>query len=163
RTGGHGGAGDRARGRGEPVRPAPGRLGPGGRGAVVRVGRAGRAGARHRTAGARAGGHEPHHQGRDPRGAGHGHRRVAGARGGAAGEWPAWVSFRVSVQMGFANPASTRIAEQFGANTYNVPTDLSLDQLAAIRAAVDLPIDLYVEVPDDLGGFVRHFEIAEIV
>jgi hypothetical protein len=81
----------------------------------------------------------------------------------AAGELPEGLSFKVSVQMGLANPASIRIVEQFGATTYNVPTDLSLAQLAAIRAAVDLPLDMYIEAPDDLGGFVRHFEIAEIV
>ena len=48
-------------------------------------------------------------------------------------------------------------------DTYNVPTDLTLGQLAAIRAAVDVPLDIYVEAPDDQGGFVRHFEIAELV
>ncbi|HEX5403938.1 MAG TPA: U32 family peptidase [Pseudonocardiaceae bacterium] len=80
----------------------------------------------------------------------------------AAGELPA-LSLKVSVQMGLANPASIRIAEQLGATTYNVPTDLTLAQLAAIRAAVDLPLDIYIESPDDTGGFVRHFEIAEIV
>lgn len=81
----------------------------------------------------------------------------------AAGELPSDFQFKVSVQMGFANPASIRLAEQAGANTYNVPTDLSLAQLAAIRAAIDIPLDIYVEAPDDQGGFVRHFEIAEIV
>ncbi|MQA11937.1 MAG: hypothetical protein GEU98_26035 [Pseudonocardiaceae bacterium] len=81
----------------------------------------------------------------------------------AAGELPAALQFKVSVQMGMANPAAIRHAEQAGASTYNVPTDLSLAQLAAIRAAVDIPLDVYVEAPDDLGGFVRHFEIAELV
>ncbi|MER2093104.1 MAG: hypothetical protein ABS918_10180, partial [Saccharopolyspora rectivirgula] len=65
--------------------------------------------------------------------------------------------------MGLANPAAVRIAEELGADTYNVPTDLDLRQLADIRAATDLPLDVYVEAPDDLGGFVRHFEIGEIV
>ncbi|TLW93208.1 hypothetical protein FFT09_07260 [Saccharomonospora piscinae] len=81
----------------------------------------------------------------------------------AAGELPADLQFKISVQMGLANPASIRIAQHYGADTYNVPTDLTLAQLAAIRAAVDIPLDLYVEAPDELGGFVRHFEIAEIV
>ena len=85
------------------------------------------------------------------------------ARARAAGELPAGMQFKISVQMGLANPASIRIVEGLGADTYNVPTDLTLAQLAAIRAAVDIPIDLYVEAPDDLGGFVRHLEIAEIV
>jgi hypothetical protein len=85
------------------------------------------------------------------------------ARMRAAGELPADLTFKVSVQMGLANPASIRLAEQAGATTYNVPTDLSLAQLAAIRATIDIPLDIYVESPDDLGGFIRHFEIAEIV
>ncbi|NKQ55936.1 hypothetical protein HFP15_23955 [Amycolatopsis sp. K13G38] len=81
----------------------------------------------------------------------------------AAGELPRDLQFKVSVQMGLANPAAIRIAERAGANTYNVPTDLSLAQLAAIRSVIDIPIDIYIEAPDDLGGFLRHFEIAEIV
>lgn len=81
----------------------------------------------------------------------------------AAGELPSELSLKVSVQMGLANPAAIRVAEMLGATTYNVPTDLSMAQLAAIRAAVDLPLDMYVEAPDDLGGFVRQFEIGEIV
>ncbi|MEV4730362.1 U32 family peptidase [Saccharopolyspora sp. NPDC049426] len=80
-----------------------------------------------------------------------------------AGDLPTDLQFKISVQMGLSNPAAVRIAEDLGADTYNVPTDLSLGQLAAIRAATDLPLDIYVEAPDDMGGFVRHFEIAEIV
>jgi len=52
---------------------------------------------------------------------------------------------------------------KLGAGTYNVPTDLDLPKLAAIRAAVDIPLDIYVEVPDGFGGFIRHYEIGEIV
>ncbi len=80
-----------------------------------------------------------------------------------AGELPRDLVIKVSVQMGAANPASIRLQERLGAGTYNVPTDLSLAQLAAVRAAVDLPLDLYVEVPDPFGGFIRHYECAEIV
>jgi hypothetical protein len=80
-----------------------------------------------------------------------------------AGELPANLVCKISVQMGAANPASIRLQEQLGAGTYNVPTDLDLPKLAAIRAAVDIPLDIYVEVPDNFGGFVRHYEIGEIV
>ena len=80
-----------------------------------------------------------------------------------AGELPADLVQKISVQMGAANPASIRLQERLGAGTYNVPTDLDLGKLAAIRSAVDIPLDLYVEVPDNFGGFVRHYEIAEIV
>lgn len=79
------------------------------------------------------------------------------------GVLPEDLKMKVSVQMGLANPASIRIAESIGADTYNTPTDLSLAQLAAIRAAIDIPLDIYIESPDDLGGFVRYYEIAEIV
>ena len=80
-----------------------------------------------------------------------------------AGELPAELVCKISVQMGAANPASIRLQERLGAGTYNVPTDLDLPKLAAIRAAVDIPLDIYVEVPDNFGGFVRHYEIGELV
>ncbi len=80
-----------------------------------------------------------------------------------AGLLPADFQFKISVMMGAANPAAVRRITLLGADTYNVPTDLSLAQLAAIRAAVDIPLDIYIEAPDDVGGFVRHYEIAEIV
>ena len=35
--------------------------------------------------------------------------------------------------------------------------------MAAIRAAVELPLDIYVEVPDDFGGFVRFYEVPEMI
>lgn len=76
---------------------------------------------------------------------------------------PADLMVKVSVLMGMANPVSIRIAEELGAGTYNVPSDLTLPRLAAVRQAVEMPLDLYVEVPDDFGGFVRHYEIPEFV
>ena len=80
-----------------------------------------------------------------------------------AGELPADLAVKISVQMGAANPISVKLLEDLGAGTYNVPTDLTLPQMAAIRAAVDLPLDVYVEAPDDFGGFVRHYEVPELI
>jgi len=80
-----------------------------------------------------------------------------------AGKLPADLVLKVSVQMGAANPISVRWMEQLGAGTYNVPTDLTLPQMAAIRQAVSLPLDIYVEAPDDFGGFIRHYEVPEMV
>src|SRR6266508_2955835 len=54
-------------------------------------------------------------------------------------------------------------AADLGASTLNLPPDLSLAQIAAVRAAVELPIDFYVEAPDTLGGFVRLHEIPELI
>src|SRR5437764_610616 len=59
--------------------------------------------------------------------------------------------------------APVRRLAQLGASTINLPTDLSLAQIAAIRAAVGVPLDLYVEAPDSLGGFVRLHEIPELI
>jgi hypothetical protein len=79
------------------------------------------------------------------------------------GELPPNFVVKVSVQMGAANPISVRWMEQLGAGTYNTPTDLSLPQLAAIRQVIDIPLDIYVEAPDDFGGFVRHYEVPEMI
>jgi hypothetical protein len=79
------------------------------------------------------------------------------------GELPADLQFKISVMMASANPAAIRLMERLGADTFNIPTDLTLAQIAAIRQAVDIPLDVYVEVPDDLGGFVRLYEIPELV
>src|SRR5438046_10741294 len=62
-----------------------------------------------------------------------------------------------------AHPAAARGREQRGASTINLPTDLTLAQIAAIRATVDVPLDVYVEAPDNLGGFVREHEIPALI
>ena len=80
-----------------------------------------------------------------------------------AGDLPQELILKGSVMLGSSNPVSIRLLEQSGLTTFNVPSDLSLAHLAAIRAATTMPIDLYVEVPDDIGGFIRHYEIADIV
>jgi hypothetical protein len=79
------------------------------------------------------------------------------------GELPGDFIFKGSVMLGASNPASITLLERLGLTTFNTPTDLSLAQLAAVRQAVTMPLDIYIEVPDDIGGFVRHYEIAEIV
>lgn len=80
-----------------------------------------------------------------------------------AGELPADLVVKISVQMGAANPISVKLLEEMGAGTYNLPTDLTLPQIAAIRSVVDLPLDVYVEAPDDFGGFMRHYETPELI
>jgi hypothetical protein len=80
-----------------------------------------------------------------------------------AGELPSDLVVKISVQMGAANPISVKLLEQLGAGTYNIPTDLSLPQIAAIRSVIDIPLDIYVEVPDDFGGFIRHYEVPELI
>ena len=81
----------------------------------------------------------------------------------AIGELPADLQAKVSVMLPVANPATAEVVVGLGANTINLPTDLSLSQIAEIRAAVAVPLDIYVEAPDNLGGFVRHHELPRLV
>jgi hypothetical protein len=55
------------------------------------------------------------------------------------------------------------LLERLGADTINLATDLEVGMLAAIRAATKLPLDVYVEAPDDMGGFVRNYLLPDIV
>lgn len=80
-----------------------------------------------------------------------------------AGLLPKDFVVKVSVQMMAANPVSVKIIEDLGADTYNVPTALTLPKLASIRNAINIPIDLYIETPDNFGGFLRYYEIPEII
>ena len=80
-----------------------------------------------------------------------------------AGDLPADFVLKISVTLAAANPATARVLEDLGATSINLPVDLSLPQIAAIRQAIDAAIDFYVEAPDDLGGTVRHYEIPALV
>jgi hypothetical protein len=80
-----------------------------------------------------------------------------------SGDLPAELVVKTSVMLPAANPAAARVLAELGASTLNLPVDLSLAQIASIRAAVDIPLDVYVEAPDDLGGTVRHYEAADLV
>jgi hypothetical protein len=76
---------------------------------------------------------------------------------------PPEMQAKVSVMLPAANPAAGRVLVDLGADTINLPTDLTLAQIAAIRAVVDVPLDVYVEAPDNVGGFVRLHEIPELI
>ncbi len=76
---------------------------------------------------------------------------------------PGDLVLKVSVSLAVANPATARVLEDLGAGSLNLPVDLSLPAIAAIRQAVDVPLDAYVEGPDDFGAPVRHYEIPELV
>jgi len=78
-------------------------------------------------------------------------------------ELPKKLIIKTSVMMAPANPASAKLLESLGANTINIPSDLTLPQIATIRAAIAAPIDFYVEAPDNIGGFIRHFEIPDLI
>lgn len=80
-----------------------------------------------------------------------------------AGQVPSDLVIKISVQLAAANPLAIAVLADEGATTVNVPTDLSLAHLAGIRQHCDVPLDVYVEVPDGFGGFVRHYEIPALI
>src|SRR5256884_3224718 len=71
------------------------------------------------------------------------------------GELPNDMQAKISVMLPAANPASARVLADLGATTLNLPTDLSLPQIAAIRAAAHLPLHIYVQAPAHLAGVRR--------
>ncbi len=81
----------------------------------------------------------------------------------AAGQLPASIVWKVSAVLAPSNPLAFRLLERLGASTINVPSDLTLGQIAEMRAISQLPIDLYVETPDGMGGVVRGHEAAELI
>lgn len=81
----------------------------------------------------------------------------------ADGTLPADLVLKTSVLMPLGNGPTAALYERVGATSLNISTDLSVAQIAEIRAATTSPIDMYVEVPDDQGGSVRMYEVAEIV
>jgi hypothetical protein len=81
----------------------------------------------------------------------------------ADGKLPSSLILKTSVLLPCANPEAARVLERLGAGTINTATDLSPSQLGELRAACSVPLDVYVEVPDDQGGFVRFYEVPEIV
>jgi hypothetical protein len=85
------------------------------------------------------------------------------ARLRAEGVLPPDMQIKVSVLLPIANAGTALVLEGLGASTLNLPPDLSLAQIAAIRTAVGVPIDFYVEAPDTLGGSVRLHEIPELI
>lgn len=80
-----------------------------------------------------------------------------------AGKIPADVIFKLSVMKAPSNPASIKVLESLGSDTINLPTDLTLNELHEMRSVTKLPLDLYVEAPDNLGGIVRGNEMADLI
>jgi hypothetical protein len=79
-----------------------------------------------------------------------------------AGDIPQDIVFKVSIYAGHANAAGGRVLQGLGAATFNPLGDLSLPQLAAIRQAVDIPLDLHIYLAESFGGFNRFYEGAEM-
>lgn len=75
---------------------------------------------------------------------------------------PKDVVFKVSIFAGHANPAGGKVLESLGANTFNPLGDLGLPMFAAIRSAIEIPIDIHIYLADSFGGFNRFWEGPEL-
>jgi len=80
-----------------------------------------------------------------------------------SGGLPEDVVWKISAVLAPSNPLALRVLADLGASTVNVPSDMTLGQLAEMRSATDLPLDLYVESPDAMAGVVRGHEAAALI
>jgi hypothetical protein len=79
------------------------------------------------------------------------------------GKLPRDLILKTSAILCAANPATAAVLDRLGADTINVATDLDVGMIAAMRAVTAKPLDVYVEVPDDMGGFVRSYLVPDIL
>lgn len=79
------------------------------------------------------------------------------------GEIPAKCHFKISAHMGYGNPVSAKLLENMGAGSVNPVRDIQLQMLASMRQAIDIPIDIHTENPASTGGFIRHYEVPEMI
>lgn len=83
--------------------------------------------------------------------------------GKVRGDLPTDMVVKASAVMGIANPVGAGMLVERGVDSVNVAGDAPVAELAAFRAAFEAALDLYVEGPDGLGGFLRYHDIGEIV
>ena len=79
------------------------------------------------------------------------------------GELPSDLKFKLSAHAGCSNPASAKLFESIGLNSLNPVRDLQIPMLASLRDAIDIPIDVHTENPKSTGGFIRHYEVPEMI
>ena len=79
------------------------------------------------------------------------------------GELPRDLKFKLSAHAGCSNPASARLFESIGLDSLNPVRDLQIPMLASLRQAIDIPIDIHTENPKSTGGFIRHYEVPEMI
>ena len=80
-----------------------------------------------------------------------------------AGEIPKDCHFKLSAHAGHGNPCSAKLLESIGADSINPVRDIQLQMLAAMRQAIHIPIDIHTENPKSTGGFIRHYEVPEMI
>lgn len=79
------------------------------------------------------------------------------------GEIPSECKFKISAHSGHGNPCSAKLLESTGVDSLNPVRDIQLQMLGAVRQAIDIPIDVHTENPASTGGFIRHYEVPEMI
>lgn len=79
------------------------------------------------------------------------------------GALPKDIIFKCSAHLGHCNPCSFKLLEGLGADSINPVRDLTIPMIAALRAAVEIPIDVHTDNPPASGGFIRVYEAPDIV
>ena len=80
-----------------------------------------------------------------------------------AGEISPDCHFKLSAHAGHGNPCSAKLLESIGADSLNPVRDIQLQMMAAMRQAISIPLDLHTENPKSTGGFIRHYEVPEMI
>ena len=79
------------------------------------------------------------------------------------GSLPADLHLKASASMGVSNAVHCKLIENIGADSINLQRDLPLNVIAAIRAGVDVPLDIHSDNPPMSGGFMRLYDAPEFV
>jgi hypothetical protein len=79
------------------------------------------------------------------------------------GALPKDIIFKTSAHLGQCNPCSFKLLESLGADSINPVRDLQIPMIAALRAAIKVPVDIHTDNPPGSGGFIRVYEAPEIV
>ena len=79
------------------------------------------------------------------------------------GALPKEIIFKTSAHLGHCNPCSFKLLESLGADSINPVRDLQIPMIAALRAAVSVPLDVHTDNPPGSGGFIRVYEAPEIL
>ncbi len=81
----------------------------------------------------------------------------------ADGVIPPDVKLMASAHMGHNNPVTFRMLESLGADTIATQRDLDFSILAAMRAAVKIPLHVHIDNPQATGGFIRVYDAPEMI
>jgi len=78
------------------------------------------------------------------------------------GNFPKDVAIKLSVWASIGSPAGAKLVEELGVSSFNTPSDITIPQLAALRQAVNIPMDFYIYTSLSFGGMNRFYEGAEV-